>query len=165
MEISATAARSGCMGRVGSGKSVLAAALARDLEVRRHFPGGVYWVTVGERGDLVALQLALLERLGAARPQLRSRESAAAALRDALDQRRCLLVVDDVWTAAAAAGFDVTGPLGRVLYTTRDERVLEAVGAHVRRVDVLPEDAARALLASLARAPCWRADGRRLRRA
>ncbi|MCA1700216.1 MAG: TIR domain-containing protein, partial [Actinobacteria bacterium] len=141
----------GLHGQGGVGKSVLAAALARDSEVRRHFPGGVYWVTVGERGDLVALQLALLERLGAARPQLRSRESAAAALRDTLDQRRCLLVVDDVWTAAAAAGFDVTGPLGRVLYTTRDERVLEAVGAQVRRVDVLPEDAARALLASLAR--------------
>jgi WD40 repeat protein len=140
----------GLLGQGGIGKTVLAAALARDSEVRRHFPGGVYWTTVGERGDVVALQLALLERLGAARPELRSRDAAANALRQALADRRCLLVVDDVRTTAAAVSFDVTGPRGRVLYTTRDERVLVSVGANVRHVDVLPEDAARALLAELA---------------
>jgi len=139
----------GLHGQGGIGKTVLAAALARDVEVREHFPDGVYWVTVGERGDVVALQLELLERLGAARPELRSREVAAGALHETLAERRCLLVVDDVWTTAAAAAFDVTGPLGRVLYTTRDERVLVSVGAEVRRVDVLPGRVARALLAEL----------------
>ena len=139
----------GLHGQGGIGKTVLAGALARDEEVRRHFPGGVYWVTVGERGDVVALQLALLERLGAARPELRSREATASALRSAVASRRSLLVVDDVWTAAAAAAFDVTDQLGRVLYTTRDERVLAAVRAEVRRVDVLSERAARTLLAGL----------------
>ncbi len=142
----------GLHGQGGIGKTVLAAALARGTGVRRRFPDGVYWVTVGERADVVALQLALLERLGVTtRPQLRARQVAATLLRKVLHQRRCLLVVDDVWTVAAAAAFDVTGPLGRVLYTTRDERVLEEVGAQVRRVDVLPQRTAHMLLATLAR--------------
>jgi WD40 repeat protein len=139
----------GLHGQGGIGKTVLAAALARDRQVRRHFPDGVYWVTVGESGDIVGLQLALLELLGAPRPQLRSREVAAGALRKALDELRCLLVVDDVWTAPAAAAFDVTGTLGRVLYTTRDERVLRSVSAHVQHVGVLSDDVARLLLAEL----------------
>ena len=45
-------------GQGGIGKTVLAAAPARDAEVRRYFPDGVFWVTVGEQGDLVAAQLA-----------------------------------------------------------------------------------------------------------
>ena len=40
-------------------------------------------------------------------------------------------------------------PVGRVLYTTRHEYVLESVGAAVRRVDVLDAVAARELLARL----------------
>ncbi len=64
-------------------------------------------------------------------------------------ERQCLVVVDDVWSAAAAGAFAAAGPRGRVLYTTRDERVLRDVGAEVQRVDVLPAAAARELLAGL----------------
>ena len=64
-----------------------------------------------------------------------------------------LLVVDDVWSAAAAQAFRVTGPRGRVLYTTRDPAVLAAVGAVAERVDVLSPPAARQLLARIAGLP------------
>jgi WD40 repeat protein len=43
----------------------------------------------------------------------------------------------------------VAGPRGRVLYTTRDAALLEPVGADVHRIDVLPDAAARELLARL----------------
>ena len=102
-------------------------------QVRRRFPDGVFWVTVGEQGDLVAAQLGLLARLGAAHPELRSAGQGLALLREALADRRCLLVVDDVWSAAAAAAFRAAGPRGRVLYTTRDPAVLEGVAADVVR--------------------------------
>jgi hypothetical protein len=46
----------GVQGMGGIGKSVLAAALARDLEVRRAFPDGVYWLTIGQKPDLLMLQ-------------------------------------------------------------------------------------------------------------
>ena len=115
----------GLHGQGGIGKTILAAAVARDRELRRHFPDGVFWVTVGEDADVVALQIVQLERLGAASPELRSMDAAASRLRETLADRRCLLVVDDVWTAAAAAAFAVAGPRGRVLYTTRDAALLD----------------------------------------
>jgi NB-ARC domain/TIR domain len=139
----------GLHGQGGIGKTVLAAALARDDFVRRHFPDGVFWVTIGERADLLALQIALLSRLGAGHGELRSASEGLRMLRDALAERRCLLVVDDVWSPAAAQAFAAVGPRGRVLYTTRDEEVLGAVGADVQRVDVLPVATARQLLAGL----------------
>jgi hypothetical protein len=64
-------------------------------------------------------------------------------------ERQGLLVIDDVWSTAAAAAFRVTGPQSRVLYTTRDPAVLTAVGAEIMPVGVLPEQAARQLLARL----------------
>jgi len=64
-----------------------------------------------------------------------------------------LLVVDDVWSAAAAQAFRVTGPRGRVLYTTRDPAVLAAVGAVAEPIGILPTAAARQLLARLAGLP------------
>jgi hypothetical protein len=48
-----------------------------------------------------SLQIALLQRLGAKRPELRSIDDGATRLRAALATRRCLLVVDHVWTVAA----------------------------------------------------------------
>ena len=74
---------------------------------------------------------------GAAGVAPRSAAEGAGLLRQALADRQVLLVVDDVWSAAAAQAFRVTGPRGRVLYTTRDPAVLAAVGAVAERVDVL----------------------------
>src|SRR2546423_1777348 len=46
--LSGVAARVGLHGMGGIGKSVLAAAAARDRRVREAFPDGVVWVTVGQ---------------------------------------------------------------------------------------------------------------------
>jgi WD40 repeat protein len=143
----------GLQGQGGIGKTVLAAAVARDPAVREHFPDGVFWVTVGEQPDLVGLQTDLLSRLGVAGVAPRSAVEGAGLLRQALADRQVLLVVDDVWSAAAAEAFRVTGPRGRVLYTTRDPLVLTAVRAVTERVDVLSPPAARQLLARLASVP------------
>ena len=139
----------GLHGQGGIGKTVLAAAVARDTDVRRHFPDGVFWVTLGEGADLVAAQRDLLIRLGAS-GDVRTAIEAKAALSGALADRQCLVVVDDVWSGAAAEAFRVTGPRGRVLYTTRDCAVLKAARAEPLALDVLPEQAARQLLAALA---------------
>ena len=148
--VGVTGSALGIFGQGGIGKTVLAAALARDEQVRRCFPDGVFWVTVGEQGDLVAAQRDLLARLGAADPGLQSAGQGAGVLRQVLAGRRCLLVVDDVWSAAAALAFKVAGPAGRVLYTTRDPAVLTGVTGQVVQLGVLPTAAARQLLAGLA---------------
>ncbi len=145
----------GLRGEGGIGKTVLASALAHDEQIRRHFPDRVWWVTVGEHPDLLALQINLLHRLGGADPEPRSTVEAAGRLRALLADRRALLVIDDVWSTAAAQAFRVAGPRGRVLYTTRHRAVLEDVDAVAQPIDVLPEDAARELLANLTAGRIW----------
>lgn len=139
----------GLHGRGGIGKTVLAAALARDAEVRRHFPDGVFWVTVGEHGDPVKLQIALLKQLGTQAPEFRTPDEGARRLEEALAERRSLVVVDDVWTTPKALAFRIPGPSSRVLYTTRKLNVLDAAGADVTRIGVLSRRAALQLLADL----------------
>ena len=150
--LAGTSASVGLYGQGGIGKTVLAAAVARDDRIRRHFPDGVFWVTVGERADLVAVQLDLLVRLGRPDATARSISAASQLLREALGERRAL-VVDDVWSMAAARAFRVAGSRGRVLYTSRVGEVLESVGAGVIQVDVLSVEAARALAARLLDVP------------
>jgi len=148
----------GLHGIGGIGKSVLAAALATDDRVRRRFPDGVYWVTVGERPDVLALQLDLMSQLGV-RADARTRVDAAQALGAALADKRVLLVVDDVWSVDDAQDLRVTGPRGRLLYTSRDQGVVDAAGATAHRVGVLSPAAARALVGECSACP-----GRRCRR-
>ena len=143
----------GLHGQGGIGKTVLAAAAACDPIVRAHFPDGLFWVTVGEQPDLVGLQTGLLARLGAAAAAPRSATEGAGLLRHVLAGRQVLLVIDDVWSAAAAQAFRVTGPRGRVLYTTRDPAVLAAVHAVAEQVDLLTPRTARQLLARIAGMP------------
>lgn len=143
----------GLHGQGGIGKSVLAAAVARDDQVRRRFSDGVYWVTVGERPDLFAILIELIHRIGDPDPPPRTVLEARSRIRGLLADRRTLLVVDDVWSDAAAEALLVTGPAGAVLYTTRDPQVLVAVRALGHRLDVLPPDAARELAGALLRVP------------
>ena len=140
----------GLYGQGGIGKTVMAAAAAHDPVVRTHFPDGVFWVTAGEQPDLVGLQAGLLSRLGEADMASRSATEGVGLLRKVLGGRQVMLVIDDVWSAAAAAAFRVTGPRGRVLYTTRDPAVLAAVRAVAEQVDALSPSAARQLLAHIA---------------
>jgi hypothetical protein len=139
----------GLHGQGGIGKSVLAAALTRDPRIRRRFPDGVHWITLGERADVLAAQLDLLDALGSRERRPRTLVAAQLQLTEVMRERRVLLVVDDVWSDAAAEAFRVTGPVGRTLYTTRDPQVLRAVDARITEIDVLSPPAALALAASV----------------
>lgn len=139
----------GIHGQGGIGKTVLAAELARDPETRRHFPDGVFWLTLGERGDVVTAQRQLATWLGGDADGIRTAAQGVVVLRQLLAERRCLVVVDDVWSLGAAQALAVTGSTGRTLVTTRDRLVLERLGADTVELDVLSEEAARALLSLL----------------
>src|SRR5208283_1399643 len=53
----------GVQGMGGIGKTVLAAALAHDSEVRQAFADGIYWLTIGQTPNLLDLQNKLLRQL------------------------------------------------------------------------------------------------------
>lgn len=62
--ITGESSRVGLQGMGGIGKSVLAAALARDRETRRSYPDGIIWISVGQDPNLVQLQLDVARHLG-----------------------------------------------------------------------------------------------------
>jgi hypothetical protein len=136
----------GIQGMGGIGKTVLTAALAHDSEVRQAFSDGIYWLTIGQKPNLLELQNQLLRQLTGSKETLITEQEAKDALRSALEGRAALLVVDDAWTIGHADAFSVTAPPTRLIITTRDQEILVGLGAEEHRVDVLlPEDAIKML--------------------
>jgi hypothetical protein len=72
-------------------------------------------------------------------------QKAKDALREALEGRSALIVVDDVWTIDHADTFSVTASPTRLLITTCNNEVLVGVGAEEHRVDVLWSDSLKML--------------------
>ena len=138
----AVALTTGLVGAGGFGKTMLAARACQDRAVRRRFPGGVCWVTVGRDLDGEGLAQRISEavwNLGGEGRTFASLEEAARALAGVLAARqRMLLVADDVWTGGQLAAFVPAGQAGRLLVTTRRPAVLAGAGARPVEVDAVP---------------------------
>ncbi len=142
----------GVQGMGGLGKTVLAAALARDNDVRRQFPDGIIWLTVGTNPDCLALYQRLATTLGETTAYQEGEPQWNAYLSDLLREKRCLLVLDDVWEQREAERFvEVLGPDCRLLLTTRDARLIAGLGANGYELGMLDDTQARQLLANWAR--------------
>ena len=112
----------------GVGKTTLAAVLSRDPEIIRAYPDGVLWTCLDKAPVLIAVIAAWGRALGATDLlRFATVDEAAAALRHRLQDKRMLLMVDDVWEEGHGAVFQnmVTGECG-LIFTTRLPRVAEA---------------------------------------
>ena len=136
----------------GIGKTTLAIAVGRLPGIRERFPDGVLWVQVGPRPTLRNLLDAWGKALGLNVLAEPDPADVAASLRSALFDRRALLIIDDVWDAAHARLFNLAGPDGRCLVTTRDAAIAYEVATPERtlRVDVLAPEVGLDLLRRLA---------------
>lgn len=109
-------------GLPGVGKTALAAELARDRDLLKHFRDGVLWVGLGVEPNVLG-QLSRWGRLLGIVPgemsQLQSPTAWAEKLCSIIGMRRMLLVIDDVWEAEHALAFTVGGPQCSYLVTTR----------------------------------------------
>jgi WD40 repeat protein len=112
----------GLVGMGGSGKSVLAAAAARNPRVRDAFPDGRFWLELGPHPPLLQLQARLAAALGDSTP-ITDVLQGRARLSRLLAERRCLLVLDNVWAKADLSAFAAIGPMGGLLVTTRDAAI------------------------------------------
>ena len=138
-------------GAGGFGKTALAQALCEDPRVREAYPHGILWAQMRD-GMRDADRLAVVQDLVRFQrpdegPSFETLHAAGARLREVLDGRRVLVVVDDAWHAADVEPFGGLGAGTGVLVTTRDGRTLPP---GCRRVDVdamEPSEAVR-LLAS-----------------
>jgi hypothetical protein len=131
-------------GMGGVGKSVLVAASARSTSVRRVFTDGIYWIDARDHPDSAGLADTLARRLD-------GRGALAGTpvderLREALRDRRCLVVLDNVsdvrQLAMVARCLDLPG---RLLVTTRDAGLVDEA-RHVA-ITGLSAQAGRQLLA------------------
>ncbi len=142
-------------GMTGVGKSVLAALLAHEADVRRSFPDGVHWFTVGRD----TAPLAVLTRIGrglgdAAAVGWTDIADARERLERRLARQRCLLVLDDVWDPALVTALHTAaGRLARILVTSQKRLLLASVGVQEVPLDVWDEASALELLAGAAGAP------------
>ncbi|MHC5854060.1 NB-ARC domain-containing protein [Nostoc sp.] len=118
----------------GIGKSTLAAALAHDPQVQKHFPDGILWVTLGQNPDLLPLLSNWIQRLGKDHLKPVTEKDASMHLQTLLYDKKALLVVDDAWNPEHIEPFQVGGCDCRVLVTTRGAVIK---GATAYNLDVL----------------------------
>jgi hypothetical protein len=142
-------------GAGGYGKTALANALCHDSDIQDAFSDGILRVTLGERpDDLVGKIADLVEILTAARPGFRTIDAAKVALADSLDDRRCLLVIDDAWRIQDLLPFLHRGPKDQTtrLITTRDDGILPREARRIP-VDAMTVSEAQELLSRGLSAP------------
>jgi formylglycine-generating enzyme required for sulfatase activity len=136
----------------GIGKSTLAAALAHDRETQVRFPDGVLWAPLGQRPEILSALESWIRALGDYDFHPATVNAASAHLRSLLYGRAAMLVVDDVRQADHARPFLVGGARCRVLVTTRDALVAQALSGMVYHLDVMtPEQSLDLLSARLGR--------------
>jgi NB-ARC domain/TIR domain/APAF-1 helical domain len=150
--ITGVAQHFGLLGMGGIGKSVLAAAIARDQEVRAAFPDGVIWLAIGREVEIRARQVDLVRILGGPPPTFENWQAGRAEIGKLTADRACLIVLDDLWNEEHAEAYSRIGDCSRLLVTTRDGAVLEQIGASEHRIDILSPERARELLLGAAAA-------------
>jgi WD40 repeat protein len=136
-------------GAGGFGKTTLARMACADPRIRKRFPGGSLWMTIGQgvRGASLAEKINdTAALLGGDRPGYADPEIAGQHLMAMLDAGpRRLLVVDDVWSAEQLDPFRTGGSRCAVLVTTRLPDVLPG-DAHRVLVDQMSPDQARQMI-------------------
>ncbi|CAN6442624.1 unnamed protein product [Victoria cruziana] len=87
------------VGKGGLGKTFLAQMICNDERVREHFADGVWWVCVSEKPNPNDMAKKLLEAIYKkdASDGAKDLETLCSKLRDAIKDKRFLLVLDDVW--------------------------------------------------------------------
>jgi WD40 repeat protein len=108
-------------GTGGTGKSSLAAQACADRQVRRAFRDRIAWLDVGQGRDPVLLLAALADHLGLSQAAtgLATVEQGREQLRLALQDRRLLVVLDNVPDRPLLDAFTDLSAACTVLFTTR----------------------------------------------
>ncbi len=139
----------------GVGKTTLVSVLSRDPDVARNYPDGVLWTSLDQKPALMSILASWGRALG--RDDLlriATAEEAVNELRAMLQNKRMLLIVDDVWETGHGALFQKARSSNcGLLITTRLDKVAEGLAqteSEVYNLPVLTEDDALKLMHLLA---------------
>lgn len=132
----------------GSGKSILAAAIARDCEVRQASVDGVFWVRFGENPNLPLLQSHLIQLLTNTdiTPCIDT-EMGKQAVEEAFRGRSCLVVLDDVRSVEDFNTFAVFGTQTGVLITTPNQELSNQINSADYNLPAFNDEEAARLMA------------------
>jgi hypothetical protein len=130
----------------GIGKSILAAATARDEQIRRVFKDGIIWIGLGQQADPLQSQINLIRALEPAHGPVENISEGRKELERILRDKCCLIILDDVWRMEQLQAFDGLGPGGRTLLTTRDQAIVRNARAVECCLGVLTDREAQELL-------------------
>ena len=95
--------------------------------MRRRFPDGVLWATLGQEPDVLSVLSVWVRALGDYEFTRYGTDAAANYLRTLLEPKAALVVIDDAWNQADVASLLVGGPQCRVLITTRERAIAKAL--------------------------------------
>jgi hypothetical protein len=136
-------------GAGGFGKTTLASYVCSRPELRRLFPGGLLWLTVGQEKygpELASMINDLCVHLTGERPPFTDPMQVGYHLGSLLDERKpTLLVIDDVWNEDQLRPLLIGGKRCTRLVTTRVPAVI-GDDAHFVRVDQMEQQESAALL-------------------
>jgi hypothetical protein len=135
-------------GMGGIGKTVLAAMACYDLRVRQAFPDGIYWLSFGTQPQIATLQSQLVNWIDGKPTTLSDVESLRLLLAGILSEKKCLLVLDDVWQGRDLEGFQGLGEGVHLLVTTRKQTIITALDAVSHQLAMLNEAQAYILLSN-----------------
>lgn len=135
-------------GAGGFGKTTLAAAACHDDDVIAAYDDGILWVTLGERPAIQQELTKLYAALTGERPAFVDADDASIELAARLEDKNCLIVLDDVWDANDVRPFLRGGRQCSRLITTRRLQVITGTGASQVLVDEMTEDESVAMLVS-----------------
>ena len=157
--ISGQAASLSSAGLAGVGLTALAAAIARHPRVREHFADGVLWASLGQspfQPDVLAILAQWAGELGVDISNRADISARSAALKEAIGQRRLLLVIDNASELNHARALQCGGPnCGHLLTTHFRTLARDFAGAeHYRLVSPLDHATAYDLLKQLAPDVC-----------
>src|SRR4029453_12643570 len=138
-------------GAGGFGKTTLAIALCHHDDVITAFDDGILWATLGNSPKVQHELTKLYAALTGERPSFLDIDDAAINLAERLDQRTCLIVIDDVWDPNDVIPFLRGGKQCSRLITTRRVDVIAEADAQRISVNEMTGDQSVALL--MARLP------------
>jgi len=135
-------------GSGGFGKTTLACSLCHHEKIISAFDDGILWVSLGEQPDVQGALTKLYAALTGERPPFVDTDDASIQLSARLEQKSCLLVIDDIWDSNHLKPFLRGGQNVARLITTRQLSVLNDIGCSRTVVDKMTEDQSVKILTS-----------------
>ncbi|MFX1478033.1 MAG: NB-ARC domain-containing protein [Promethearchaeota archaeon] len=127
-------------GMGGIGKSVLASALARTIDTRRAFTDGIFWLTIGQKPDLLGNFISIGTVFNDDLTKYNDLINAQIHLVEDIHDKKVLIILDDVWEISHIEFFlNVMGPHCRLLLTTRDEELATILDVQKLHLDILSD--------------------------